>query len=787
MIECILCITCLKKANPRKKMGKDTSNRGKQYGKATDEASALFIGCLESSVASSDGLKPQNSTAISPSKKCLILDHHIFSSHKGWTEVESMQHPTLRLHLTASKADYDHIGSPFPHVAPSHITMATDTGAQSCLWSRRDFYRCGFQLSDLIPIKHTMFAANREKIDIDGAIFIRLSGTDHHGNTHTAPVMVYVSPSTERFYLSRDALILQGVISKNFPQVGSTMENGTIDHQSGSCECPTRVLPPKAPAALPFPCIPENNSKMKEWLLQRFSSSTFNRCPHQKLTGMTGSDIKIHIDPTATPVTAHTPAMVPLHWQDEVEKQIKNDVAMGVLEEVPFGEPSLWCHRMVITQKADGSPRRTVDLSPLNKHCLRETHHVQPPFQQAKAIPHNTWKSVTDAWNGYHSVPICQEDRHLTTFVTSWGRYRYKVAPQGFLASGDGYTHLFDAVIADVQRKTKCVDDTVLWDVELEDHWWRVINFLELVRRNGIILNANKFQFAQKAVEFAGFHIAEETIQPAQKFLNAIQNFPTPTGITDVRSWFGLVHQVAHYGKLINQMEPFRHLLSSKAKFVWNEDLDDAFQNSKAEIIAAIKHGVEIFDLERRTCLRSDWSKSGIGYFLSQKHCKCAQLLPGCCDYGWKITLAGSQILKPAETRYAPVEGEALAIAWALEQTKYFTQGCDNLLVVTDHNPLGKLLGDRTLDEISNSKLFSLKQRTLPWRFSIGYMPGKGNCFSDAISRHPANDDDPANSDEADECIDILIASSDLDNVRAITWELVKQETDIDPEMLLLL
>ena len=48
---------------------------------------------------------------------------------------------------------------------------------------------------------------------------------------------------------------------------------------------------------------------------------------------MTGPDIQIHIDPTATPVTAHTPAMVPLHWQDEVEKQIKDDVAMGVLEE----------------------------------------------------------------------------------------------------------------------------------------------------------------------------------------------------------------------------------------------------------------------------------------------------------------------------------------------------------------------------------------------------------------------------------------------------------------------
>ena len=61
----------------------------------------------------------------------------------------------------------------------------------------------------------------------------------------------------------------------------------------------------------------------------------------------------------------------------------------------------------------------------------------------------------------------------------------------------------------------------------------------------------------------------------------------------------------------------------------------------------------------------------------------------------------GSRFLHGAEKRYFPIEGEALAIAWSLEQTKYFTQGCDDLLVVTDHKPLVKLLGDRTLDDIT--------------------------------------------------------------------------------------
>ena len=95
--------------------------------------------------------------------------------------------------------------------------------------------------------------------------------------------------------------------------------------------------------------------------------------------------------------------------------------------------------------------------------------------------------------------------------------------------------------------------------------------------------------------------------------------------------------------------------------------------------------------------------------------------------------------MKPAETRYAPIKGEALAIAWSLEQTKYFTRGCNNLMVMTDHKPLVKLFGDKMLDEISNPRLFSLRQRTLQWKFDIEYMPGKENYFADATSRHPVD------------------------------------------------
>ena len=107
--------------------------------------------------------------------------------------------------------------------------------------------------------------------------------------------------------------------------------------------------------------------------------------------------IEIHVDPSAKLVAVHTPASIPLHWQDKVHENLLRDEAVGILERVPHGEPTLWCHRMVITRKHDGSPRRTVDFSSLNKFCRRETFAAEAPFKLARRIPRNTWKTVTDA------------------------------------------------------------------------------------------------------------------------------------------------------------------------------------------------------------------------------------------------------------------------------------------------------------------------------------------------------------------------------------------------------
>ena len=812
MVERTLCLSCWKKANPRQDRRKKREEPQKHD---ADETSALFVGALSLQPAEQNTNSDSHVSSMSlESGRKVTLAHHIFDSDNGWKRAESMQHPTLKLRVTVKAGDYKKFRMPCPKVSPSETNVVTDTGAMSPLWGRSSFLKCGFKMNDLIPVQRTMLAANREAIAIDGAILIRVSGKDRAGRIHTAPVMAYVSPATEKFYLSREALIQLGVISKNFPQIGENCTDDSATEVDAAAIAPeennediapcghfTRTLPPGRPEKLPFEPTTGNVPKMKEWLLRRYEASVLNKCKHQQLKGMSGPYLRLHVDPDATPVAHHKPIPIPLHHEEKTHQDILDDIQMGVLEEV--SEPSPWCHLMVTATKADGTPRRTVDLSPLNKQSARETHHVKPPFQQARSIPGNTYKTVTDAWNGYHSVPLHPDDRHLTTFITPWGRFRYRVAPQGATASGDGYTRRYDEIIADVPRKTKVVDDTAMWDEDLEAHWWRVIDYLELCGRNGIVLNPEKFQFCERTIEFAGFIISDTSIKPAQKFLDAIEKFPSPNCLTDVRSWFGLVHQVSNYGKLTDLMAPFRSLLSSKAKFAWTEELEEAFVASKEGILAAIEEGVRIFDMRKKTCLRPDWSKTGIGYFLSQKHCDCNDTSPSCCDDGWRITLAGSRFLKPAESRYAPVEGEALAIAWALEQTRYFTLGCEDLLVVTDHKPLVKLLGDRTLDEIDNPRLFSMKQRTLRWRFDIMHMPGKGNHFADATSRHPSptdDDDDESYTDtdilstimweEEDEDCDVFEAGVILapvsvpEKFRAITWDVVKNATTEDSTML---
>ena len=120
-------------------------------------------------------------------------------------------------------------------------------------------------------------------------------------------------------------------------------------------------------------------------------------------------------------------------------------------------------------------------------------------------------------------------------------------------------------------------------------------------------------------MEFVGFWVAADGMKPTKETLQAIEEFPRPSDITGVRSWFGLVEQVAFGFSKTRLMEPFRDLLQPKKVFGWSEELQSAFDRARSEIVRLVVDGVKSFQLGKWLCLVTDWSRRGIGYVLWQK------------------------------------------------------------------------------------------------------------------------------------------------------------------------
>ena len=211
-----------------------------------------------------------------------------------------------------------------------------------------------------------------------------------------------------------------------------------------------------------------------------------------------------------------------------------------------------------------------------------------------------------------------------------------------------------------------------------------------------------------------------------------------------------LVNQVAYAFAQAEVMAPFRDFLKRNPNNMqfWDETMDELFERSKAEIVHLIQEGVKAFEKNRPTCLATDWSRTGMGFTLTQKHCNCKIITPECGNGHWKIVLMGSRFAKEAESRYAPIEGEALAVVYGLQCCKMFVLGHPSLIITVDHKPLIKILNNRSMDSIENPRLLRIKEKTLLYQYDIIHVPGKSNAAPDAASRYPTHLGDDETDDD---------------------------------------
>ena len=123
----------------------------------------------------------------------------------------------------------------------------------------------------------------------------------------------------------------------------------------------------------------------------------------------------------------------------------------------------------------------------------------------------------------------------------------------------------------------------------------------------------------------------------------------------------------------------------------------------------------------------------------------------------------GSRFNHDAETRYAPIEGEALAVAEALDKTRYFVLACSDLIIAVGHIALLKIFGDRSFEDISNSRLRNLKEKRVrvSSRTTVPFL-------EDTVSVS-------------------AVSSLNSLNARTVTWDMIRTTTSSDDNMQTLL
>ncbi|CAC5412152.1 unnamed protein product [Mytilus coruscus] len=285
----------------------------------------------------------QQFTPKEKSDRTLAIDHHLFYNNLSdtWISKDSKPQPFVNLILRILPEDYEAFGFNMTKITNTVATsVLADTGCQSCLAGIEVIYRLGINPYELIPVNIKMHATNNKGVTILGATILRISGKDDQGRHVEMKQMTYVTDNSDKLFISREACIALRMISDSFTTIGDETQHtlgtknpqnipnkiGRVNGLANTCNCPKRKLPPAMPTKLPYPASEANLTKMKQFLMDYYKSSTFNTCDHQPL--------QLTVDPDAEPFAHHTPVPVPIHWKEEVKTGLDQDIRLGVLEPV---------------------------------------------------------------------------------------------------------------------------------------------------------------------------------------------------------------------------------------------------------------------------------------------------------------------------------------------------------------------------------------------------------------------------------------------------------------------
>ena len=168
-----------------------------------------------------------------------------------------------------------------------------------------------------------------------------------------------------------------------------------------------------------------------------------------------------------------------------------------------------------------------------------------------------------------------------------------------------------------------------------------------------------------------GHVISEKGLQADPGKVRVVLEMPTPTYVASAWRFIRFTNYLNKFLPRLNDaLEPLRKLTSSDVEWFWTDIHDNAVQQVKLLVtnVPVLKY----FDSTESLTLQCDASDKGLGEVLLQK--------------GQPISYA-SRALTDADSRYAQIEKELLAVVYDLERFHTYTYGRE-VTVESDHKPL---------------------------------------------------------------------------------------------------
>lgn len=432
----------------------------------------------------------------------------------------------------------------------------------------------------------------------------------------------------------------------------------------------------------------------------------------------------------AIPFVLTVPRKIPIPLEGRVKALLQRMEKDRIISRVR--EPTDWVAPMVIAPKVGGGIRLCVDLSRLNS-AVKRNHHPIPAVEETLAkIAGGKIFSKLDANSGFHQVPLSQESKPLTTFITPWGRFCFNRLPFGITSAPEHFQARMTEMLEGCKNVVCHMDDVLVWGRDEKEHNECLEAVLRRIRASGMTLNKEKCIFQAQKIKFLGHYVEEGKVQADPGKTNAIRGLSAPNSKKELQSLLGSVNFLArHIPDRATILAPLYELLKTDREFIWDAAQARAFDSLKKllespEVLAT-------YDIRRPTTISCDASSYGIGAVLLQKDANGNQ----------RPVAYVSRTLTSAEKNFAQIEKEALAIAWACSRLQNFLIGL-HFVIETDHKPLVSILTIKFLDDLT-PRLLRLRMKLQRFHYTVIHTPGKNLLVADLLSRKPvstANTDD---------------------------------------------